>query len=265
MIRLMPTGQRRTRTTQSQRRGQRRSEELADRLGRGLREARLAAGRLQRQVAAEAGISQPRCSDLERGLGAGATIETWARAAEAVGQQLVAFLEHVPGAARPRDYEHVKRQQLVVGIAVKGGWRPMPEHPIDADALRSRSIDVFLTRAPQSEAVVVEIWDWFADVGEAMRGLDGKTAAARRMLEDRRDGAWRVGGLWVVRGTRRNRELVGELRELFASKFPGSPAAWLAALEDPTTPMPSPSGFLWTDVRGARLIAARWSRHPGSP
>jgi hypothetical protein len=182
-----------------------------------------------------------------------------------VGQQLVAFLERVPGAARPRDYEHIKRQQLVVGIAVRGGWRPMPEHPVDADSLRSRSIDVFLMRVAQREAVVVEIWDWFADVGEAMRGLDGKTAAAKRMLEDRRNGPWRVAGLWVVRGTRRNRELVGELRELFASKFPGIPAAWLTALEDPTTPMPSPSGFLWTDVPGTRLIAARWSRHPGSP
>ena len=190
---------------------------------------------------------------------------TWASAAEAVDEQLVAFLEHVSGATRPRDYEHLKRQQLIVRTAPKGGWQPMPELPIDAKAIRSRSVDVFLRRDDRHEAVVVEVWDWFADVGEAMRGLDGKTAAAKRMLEDRRDGAWRVGGLWVVRGTRRNRQLVGELRELFASKFPGFPAAWLAALNDPASPMPSPSGFLWTDVRDTRLITARWSRQPGSP
>lgn len=257
----MATDQQRRRTTQSQRRGQLRSEELASRLGRGLREARIAAGRLQRQVAAEAGISQPRCSDLELGRGAGATIETWTIAAEAVGQQLVAFLEHVPGAARPRDYEHIKRQQLVVGIAVKGGWRPMPEHPIDADALRSRSIDVFLTRAPGSEAVVVEIWDWFADVGDAMRGLDGKTAAVTRMLEDRRAGPWRVGGLWVVRGTRRNRMLVREVQDLFAAKFGGSPRAWLSALGRADTPMPALPGLVWTDVGGTRLIEVRLGRH----
>src|SRR6266540_3655980 len=151
MIRLMPTRQGRARATKSQRQGQMRSKELADRLGRGLREARVVARRLQRQVAAEAGISQPRCSDLERGLGAGATIETWALAAGAVGQRLVAFLETVPGAARPRDYEHIKRQQLIIGVAAGGGWRPMPEHPVDALALRSRSIDVFLTRAHSHE------------------------------------------------------------------------------------------------------------------
>jgi transcriptional regulator with XRE-family HTH domain len=231
----------------------------------GLREARLASGRRQREASVEAGISQPRYSELERGLGASASLATWASAAEAVDEQLIAFLEHVSGATRPRDYEHLKRQQLIVRTALKGGWQPMPEAPIDASAIRSRSVDVFLRRDDRHEAAVVEIWDWFADVGEAMRGLDGKTAAAKRMLEDRRDGAWRVGRLWVVRGTRRNRELVGELRELFASKFPGSAAAWLAALKDPTTPMPSPSGFLWTDVRGTRLIAARWSRHRGSP
>jgi len=262
MIRPMPTGQRRGRATQSQRRGQARSAELADRLGRGLREARVSAGRLQRQVAAEAGISQPRCSDLERGLGAGATLETWALAAEAVGRQLVAFLERVPGAARPRDYEHIKRQQLIVGIAVRGGWHPMPEHPLDGDSLRSRSIDIFLTRADRREAMVVEIWDWFADVGDAMRGLDDEIAAIRRTLAPGADGdieAWRVGGLWVVRGTHRNRGLVRELRDVFESKFSGSAAGWLAALEDPATTMPSSSGFLWTDVKGTRLIAGRRS------
>jgi transcriptional regulator with XRE-family HTH domain len=260
MIRLMPKEQHRRRTTQSQRRGQMRSQELAGRLGRGLREARIAAGRLQRQVAAEAGISQTRCSDLERGRGAGATIETWALAAEAVGQQFVAFLEHAPGAARPRDYEHIKRQQLVVGIAVKGGWRPMPEHLIDADALRSRSIDVFLTRALQSEAVVVEIWDWFSDVGDAMRGLDGKMAAVTRMLVERRDGPWRVGGLWVVRGTKRNRMLVGEVQDLFAAKFGGSPRSWLAALGRAATPMPALPGLVWTDVSVTRLTEVRLGR-----
>jgi hypothetical protein len=211
-------------------------------------------------VSVEAGTSQPRYSELERGLGASASLTTWTSAAEAVGEQLVAFLEHVPGAARPRDYEHIKRQQLIVGIAVKGGWRPMPEHPVDADAFRSRSIDVFLTRVAQREAVVVEIWDWFADIGHAMRGLDGKTAAIRRMSEEGRSDPWRVIGLWVVRGTKRNRTLVRELGDIFAAKFGGSSRAWLAALGDPATSMPAEFGFLWTDVGGTRLMEVRLGR-----
>jgi transcriptional regulator with XRE-family HTH domain len=252
------------RASQSQRRGHLRSEELARRLGSGLREARVAAGRLQREVAAEAGISQPRCSDLERGAGAGATIETWALAAGAVGEQLVAFLERVPGAARPRDYEHLRRQQLIVGLALRGGWRPEPERPLDRDALRSRSIDVFLTRIARHEAAVVEIWDWFADVGAAMRALDGKIARVQR---DIRPEPWAVGGLWVVRGTHRNRQLVRELGDLFAARFRGSPRAWRAALGDPAAAMPAGSGFLWTDVRGTRLMEIRPPRcrqDPGS-
>jgi hypothetical protein len=210
----------------------------------------------------EAGISQPRYSELERGLGASAPLATWSAAAEALGEQLVAFLEHVPGAALPRDYEHLKRQQLVVRAAIKGGWQPMPESPIDPSAVRSRSIDVFLTRADRHEAAAVEIWDWFNDVGAAMRGLDNKIAAIRRTLAPDADGdigAWRVGGLWVVRGTHRNRGLVRELRDVFESKFSGSAAGWLAALEDPATAMPSSSGLLWTDVKGTRLIAGRRS------
>jgi transcriptional regulator with XRE-family HTH domain len=260
----MATRQEGSRSTATQRRAQLRSKALAGRLGAGLREARLASGRRQREVSVEAGLSQPRYSELERGLGASASLATWTSAAEAVGEELVAFLEHVPGAARPRDYEHLKRQVLIVRTAIRGGWQPKPESPIHAMSMRSRSVDVFLTRDNRHEVAAVEIWDWFNDVGDAMRGFDGKIAAIRRGVEADRGDSWRVSGLWVVRGTRRNRDLVGELRELFASKFPGSAGAWLVALENPATPMPLLPGLVWTDVRGARLIPARWSRRSGT-
>ena len=38
-------------------------------------------------------------SRLERGLGDSASLQTWALAAAAVGQQLVSFLEDAPGQA----------------------------------------------------------------------------------------------------------------------------------------------------------------------
>jgi transcriptional regulator with XRE-family HTH domain len=232
MMGSMATRQDGSRPTATQRRAHARSVTLAGRLGAALREARRASGRLQRDASVEAGVSQPRFSELERGLGASASLATWTAAAEAIGEQLVAFLEHVPGASLPRDYQHLRRQQLVVGLAHRGGWRPMPEHPVDADAFRSRSIDVFLTRVGRCEAVVVEIWDWFNDVGAAMRGLDDKIAAVRRSLGpegDDPDAPWSISGLWVVRGTQRNRQLVRELGNLFAAKFPGSARAWLGA------------------------------------
>ncbi len=117
----------------------------------------------------------------------------------------------------------------------------------------SRSIDVLLERAARREAAVVEIWDLLVDGGEAMRGLESKVQAVRERL----GGGWRVQGLLVVRGTHRNRTLVRELRDLFAARYPASSAAWLRALADPGTPMPSERGFAWTSVDGSRLVAAR--------
>lgn len=249
-----------SRTQRSGRRailGRRRAQAIAGRLGIGLREARELAGLSQAAAAGRSGISQPRWSGLERGLGAGASLETWAVAAAAVGEQFVGFLEHAPGAERPRDIEHVRRQNAVIEAARRGGWSAHPEFAIDTDVGRSRSIDVALLRAASREAVVVEIWDWFDDVGASLRGLDGKKAALRPRL-DVTDGPWRVGGLYVIRDTRRNRSLVVELGSMFAARFPGSSSAWLRALtdDDVGAPMPALDAYVWSTSEG-RLRATR--------
>jgi hypothetical protein len=75
----------------------------------------------------------------------------------------------VPGAERPRDYEHLKRQQLVIETARSGGWIAQPELLLDPDAARSRSVDVAMLRPSRREAAVVEVWDFFGDVGAAKR------------------------------------------------------------------------------------------------
>ena len=100
---------------------------------------------------------------------------------------------------------------------------------------------------------MIEIWDLLLDGGEAMRGLASKVQALREQLGT----AWQVQGLLVVRGTHRNRALVRDLRQLFAARYPASSQAWLKALTDPATPMPSTAGFAWTSVDGSRLVAAR--------
>ncbi len=107
---------------------------------------------------------------------------------------------------------------------------------------------------------VVEIVDWFDDVGAAWRGLDAKVATVARdraSMELAGGPPTKVAGVLVVRGTRRNRLLVREFSTLFRTHFPERPVAWLAALQDPGRPMPAQPGFLWTDVRGSRLVAAR--------
>jgi len=44
---------------------------------------------------------------------------------------------------------------------------------------------------------------------------------------------------------------------LFAARFPGSGVAWLAALTDPTMPVPDQPALLWVSVRGDRVFPAR--------
>jgi transcriptional regulator with XRE-family HTH domain len=233
---------------------------IAGRLGTGLRESRLRAGLRQVDVAERARLSQPFISHLELGRGTDTSIETWAIVAAVLGEQLAAFLEHAPGADQPRDLEHLRRQRLVIDLAARGGWQAQPELAIDEAAVRSRAIDVVLMRPARREAIAVEVWDLLTDVGAAMRSLDGKVATLGRRLMPPVDDAialWTVRGLWVVRGTHRNRALLAEFETLFAARFPARSASWLRTLTNPSTPIPSQDGLCWTDGRATRLIAWR--------
>jgi transcriptional regulator with XRE-family HTH domain len=215
----------------------------------------------QVQAAVRAGVSQSLWSRLERGLTVSVSLETLASCAAAVGTQLAAFLEAVPGAELPRDIEHLRRQQLVVTIARSGGWTARPERPIDPGARRSRSIDVELERATRRQIAVVEIIDLLTDGGEAMRGLADKVAAVRRDVGT----GWSVSGLLILRSSSRNRALVAEFAILLAARFPASSASWLAALRDPSRPMPRGDGLAWSSVDGRRLFAARLSGVGAAP
>jgi transcriptional regulator with XRE-family HTH domain len=230
-----------------------RSRYVSERIGRALLDARIGSGRLQREVAERAGISQSYYSRIERGGGTSATLETLAACALACDVRLAAFLEALPGATLPRDIEHVRRQQAVIALAERGGWQAIPERPIDPDARRSRSIDVMLQRSRRREIAVVEIIDLITDAGATFRGHSDKIHAVRREAGPN----WTVAGLLVVRGTIRNRRLVGELRGVIEARYPAGSAGWLAALRDPDRAMPATDGFAWTGSRGTALRAAR--------
>jgi transcriptional regulator with XRE-family HTH domain len=240
--------------------GRRRSRVVAVRLGTALREARLAVGLEQSDVGIRSRLSQVHVSRLERGLGSGASLATWSRVAAAVGGQLVGFLEHAPGADRPRDLEHLKRQSALISIAAAGGWQAVPEFAVDPRSPRSRSIDVALVRRATGEAVVAEIWDWFDDVGAGFRGLDIKPAALTLRLAGATHHSgkpWTIRALYVVRNTRRNHGLVAELGPLFGARFRGSSSTWLRALTDAGQRLPSGDGLLWSDRAGTALRGSR--------
>lgn len=283
-----PSGQR-GRARPETRVGRIRASAVATRLGVALRDARRGSNRTQADVAHAAGVSQSLVSEIERGRGAGTSVETWACLAAAVGEQFVAFLERAAGADQPRDIEHLRRQSALIELAASGGWSALPELAIDTGPGRSRSIDVALVRPAVGEAVAVEVWDWFDDVGASLRGLDAKVAALRRhvtsgelgrddgdaasahvmraearpadggLATDARHRDWRVAGLFVVRDTRRNRLLVAELRPLFAARFCSSSVAWIRALHASEAPMPHDHGLVWAD-RHLHLVASRLGR-----
>ena len=246
--------------------GRRRAGAVATRLGVALRDARIAAGMRQLDVAAAAGISQSRVGELERGLGTGATIEVWALAAAAVGEKLVGFLEVAPGATPPRDIEHLRRQASLISFAEPGGWQALPELALDRGAIRSRSADLVLLRRARREAALAEIWDWFDDVGASLRSLDGKRDALARHLEAEAPGTepWTIRCLFVVRQTRRNVRMVAELRPLFRARFPGRAKHWLRGLADPDHPLPPGDGFLWSTPT-LQLRASRLTGQPTHP
>ena len=109
---------------------------------------------------------------------------------------------------------------------------------VTADGVQ-RFIDVLLDRDATNETLVVEVVDLFMDVGEDLRGLERKVQAVRVQRPGRR-----VGGLLIVRGTQRNRDLVREFRGLFRSRF-SSGRAWQKALRE-GAPLPPGDGILWS-------------------
>ncbi|MEO8571502.1 MAG: helix-turn-helix transcriptional regulator [Chloroflexota bacterium] len=233
--------------------GRRRAALLAARIGVVLHESRVALALTQAGAAERAGVSQSFWSRVERGLVTAISLETLTACAAAIGVQLAAFIEARPGSDLPRDIQHLRRQDLVIGIARSGGWAGRPEFGIDPAAWRSRSIDVLLTRSRELETAVIEVVDLLADGGATIRGLADKVAAVRRS----KPADARVAGLLVLRATARNRATVNELTSLFETRFPGSSAAWLRALEHADQPMPSEDGMIWSSVDGTRLMAVR--------
>jgi len=242
----------------------RHAADLSKRLGKSLREARSRAGLTQAAAAARAGISQGGWSRLEIDADPRFTLATWDRAAFAVGTSLNAYMPEVSGADGPRDAVQLKAQELVIATAKAGGWHGLAEQPIDRDARTSRFADVILQRPRHrpSEVALIEIIDWFDDVGAPMRDWPRRLEAVERqaianMVADQ--SLPKVCGCWIVRATRRNRQLIGEHSNLFRNRFPGSGRAWLASIGDPARPMPAEAAVLWVGLNGERLCPVRWS------
>jgi hypothetical protein len=225
-------------------------------LAAAIRAGRKAKRQTQAQLGAMIGISQPRVSEMERGLGTGAPIGTWIAAGIAVGRPL-AISASRPLHQEPIDAGHLGAQEAVLRTARRQGRFGTFE-------LRTRSspnslyIDVGLRDDSQRTLGVIEIWNRFEDLGAATRTFRRKVADTEEVaVVAGADGQpYRVTGCWVLRATAANRALVARYPTILASVFSGSSRAWVAALSD-GAPMPPAPGIVWIDLAGTVFSEVR--------
>jgi transcriptional regulator with XRE-family HTH domain len=231
------------------------NREQVARLGTDVRAARLRRRLTQAQLGGRVGLSQTTVSALERGGGSGLSLDTWQRIGLALGMAFRPTLQrdHLD---EPADAGHLRLQELVVRLGRATGSHAMVELPTRPQE-PWRSIDVALADDRRRRLVVAECWNTIGDVGAAARSSSRKLAEA----EDIATGRWgevphRVGLVWVVRATARNRALVARYPGVFAARFQGSSAGWTRALTTGEDPPPEP-GLVWASVDGSRLWAWR--------
>lgn len=192
-------------------------------------------------------------------------LATWNRAAVAVGVSLDAWIKQTAATTSHRDAVHLRNQELVPRLSKSGGWSGLAEEFLDREARTTRAADVLLVRFSNTnparrEYALWDVTDWIEDAGAVVRDFTRRLAAVdryalARMLGD--EPVPKTAGCWLVRATRRSRELIAEHRHFFRGRFPGSGRAWLAALSNPAAAMPTQPALFRVDVRGTRIYAAR--------
>jgi hypothetical protein len=161
--------------------------------------------------------------------------------------------------AETRDAPHLAMQELALRRGRAAGYTgtfELATKPLEP----ARSIDVGLIDDRRRRIIIDECWNTFGDIGVAARSSDRKVAEAEAVASARwGEEAHEVGLVWTVRATAANRALIARYPEVFAARFPGSSAAWVAALTSGAPP-PRRPGLIWCDVRTTRLFP--WRRPP---
>ncbi len=235
--------------------GDREAQAIAATLGAQAASTRRSLRLGQATVAVRCGISRSRLGDLERGQGEGAPLGLWVALGLVLGRPLRVELSRAIG-TDTADAGHLAIQELVLRLGRGAGYGrgfEVPTRPTDP----ARSTDVGLRDDARRTLVLVECWNTIGDVGAAARATSRKLAEAEALaIAQGGERPFTVAGVWVVRAAARNRALVARYPEVFAARFPGSSARWVAALTHGTEPPPEP-GLVWCDVGAIRLFAWR--------
>jgi transcriptional regulator with XRE-family HTH domain len=238
-------------------------EQLA-RLGGQVAESRRRRGWSQASLAQRVGLSQSAVSRVELGGGGVLSLDAWQRIGLALDRPLRIELSR-DVREEPADAGHLAIQELVMRLGRAAGLRGIFELPT-RPSNPAHSTDVGLRDDRGRRLILVECWNTIGDIGAAVRstmrkhaeagGLAAAIGGGRTTGGDEPGAPYDVATLWVVRATRRNRELVTRYPELFASRFTGSSRAWVQTLTTGSAP-PTDLGLVWCDTRATRLYAWR--------
>jgi transcriptional regulator with XRE-family HTH domain len=234
---------------------------IASTLGRELRASARRRRLTQIELGRRVGLSGARISEIQRGQGASASLETWVKLGKAVGRPLaVSFSRDIDG-HEPADAGHLAAQELVLSRARRHGRRADFELPTRSSNT-ALSIDVALRDDVARALIVVEIWNRLDDVGAAARATSRKAVEAEgpAMVAARTGPAYRVALCWLLVDTAANRRLVARYPEIIQSRFPGSSFGWARCLSDGLPP-PDAAGIAWIDQRSGRIVPLRLPRY----
>ena len=235
-------------------------EQLAG-LGGEVKAARIRRRLTQQQVADRAAISRSSEGRIERGQGGGQSLDTWQRVALAVGRPLVVRLQRDP-IEDAADAGHLAMQELLLRLGRRAGFAGSFELSTRA-AEPWRSTDVGLRDDVCRVLCLFECWNSIGDIGASARSTTRKVADAEQLaVVIGGDDPYRVASCWVVRDTRRNRELVRRYPEVFRARFPGSSHRWaqifsVTRVIGPHLVPPVEPAMLWCSLDATRLYAWR--------
>jgi transcriptional regulator with XRE-family HTH domain len=227
-------------------------------LGTAVRGSRKRRRLSQASLARQVGLSRQRLSDLETGKGAAAPAEVWFALAAALGRYLRFEFARDP-MQELSDSGHLDIQELLLKLSAAGAWEQVFEARSRASS--DRSVDVRLANRKSRRLVIGECWNTFGDLGAATRSSDRKVRDAEEHAVAVAGDAepFEVSLLWIVRDSKRNRELVARYQHIFSSRFPGSSQGWVDAITKGTQP-PKQPGLVCSDNRATRLFAHRRRR-----
>jgi transcriptional regulator with XRE-family HTH domain len=232
--------------------GHREAASIAATLGGVARAARRAKSWSIADVARRIGLSVARLSEIERGDGARAPLETWVALGVALDRPFAVSFSRplLPSETTTSDAGHLDIQEHILALA-KATGRPgtfeLPTRPSDP----ARSTDVGI-RDPQARTrILAECWNSFGDLGAAVRASNRKQYEA--------EAAWpedRIATVWVVRATAANRAVIARYPHIIDAAFPGSSRRWIRALTHGEPP-PAEPGLVWFDPATGHLTERR--------